>query len=163
MTIAADPPPLPGRKSLKLPLMIGVVLAATGGGGGFFVMRAMQGGTAHDAAQVVEAVDEHGAAPVTVGYVALDPLLVNLPRATGRQFLRFAATLEVDPGHLSEVESLRPRIADVMNSYLRAVEPADFEDQMILADLRSQLLRRIQVVAGEGRVRDLLVIEFVLD
>ena len=82
---------------------------------------------------------------------------------TGREFLRFTAQLEVVPDHLAEVESLRPRIVDVMNGYLRAVEPADFEDQMILSRLRSQLLRRIQIVTGEGRVRDLLIIEFVLN
>lgn len=163
MTTAADPAPAPGKKSLKLPLLLGLALAVAGGGGGFVAMRALGAGGGEGAAQAVETVDEHAAPPVAVGYVALDPLLVNLPRASGRQFLRFAATLEVDPAHAAEVESLRPRIADVMNSYLRAVEPADFEDQMILAQLRSQLLRRIQVVAGEGRVRDLLVIEFVLD
>lgn len=163
MTTAADPTVPPGRKSLKLPLLIGVVLALAGGGGGFVAMRAMQSGADVPDTQAVEHTDEHGEAAPAVAYVALDPLLVNLPRATGRQFLRFAATLEVDPSHAGEVESLRPRIVDVMNSYLRAVEPADFENQMILAQLRSQLLRRIQVVAGEGRVRDLLVIEFVLD
>jgi flagellar FliL protein len=29
--------------------------------------------------------------------------------------------------------------------------------------MRAQLLRRIQIVTGEGRVRDLLVTEFVLN
>jgi flagellar FliL protein len=32
-----------------------------------------------------------------------------------------------------------------------------------MARLRAQMLRRIQVVTGEGRVRDLLITEFVLN
>jgi len=164
MSVAADPAEVPRKKSLKLPMMIGVALAILGGGGGFYLVRS--GILGSGAAQEPHAVepDDHALPPLAaLSYVAIDPLLVNLPRATGRQFLRFTAALEVPQDHAAEVESLRPRITDVMNGFLRAVEPADFEDQMILAELRSQLLRRIQVVTGEGRVNDLLIIEFVLN
>jgi flagellar FliL protein len=56
-----------------------------------------------------------------------------------------------------------PRIVDVMNSYLRAIDPAEFDDSAALVRMRVQLLRRIQIVTGDGRVRDLLVTEFVLN
>jgi flagellar protein FliL len=98
-----------------------------------------------------------------VAYVAVDPVVVNMPRDSGRQFLSFAVQLEVAPDYAAEVEALKPRIVDVINSFLRAVEPADFEQTDILVTLRAQLLRRIQVVSGEGRVRDLLVQEFILN
>ena len=49
-----------------------------------------------------------------------------------------------------------PRVLDVLNTYLRAVEVRDLEEPASLARLRAQMLRRIQVVTGEGRVRDLL-------
>ena len=39
----------------------------------------------------------------------------------------------------------------------------DIEDPAALARLRAQMLRRIQVVTGEGQVRDLLITEFVLN
>ena len=58
---------------------------------------------------------------------------------------------------------LVPRILDVLNGYLRAVEVAELGDANALVRLRSQMLRRIQIVTGEGRVRDLLVTEFVLN
>ena len=51
---------------------------------------------------------------------------------------------------------------DVLNSYLRAVAVSDLEDPSALVSLRAQMLRRIQLVTGEGRVRDLLIMEFVL-
>jgi len=56
-----------------------------------------------------------------------------------------------------------PRILDVLNSYLRAVAITDLEDPTAMARLRAQMLRRVQIVTGEGRVRDLLVTEFVLN
>ena len=56
-----------------------------------------------------------------------------------------------------------PRVLDVLNSYLRAVEVSDLEDPSALVRLRAQMLRRVQIVTGEGRVRDLLVTEFVLN
>ena len=37
------------------------------------------------------------------------------------------------------------------------------QDPAALPRLRAQMLRRIQVVLGEGKVRDLLVTEFVLN
>jgi flagellar FliL protein len=52
---------------------------------------------------------------------------------------------------------------DVLNGYLRAVEVAEIEDRSALIRLRAQMLRRVQIVTGEGRVRDLLVTEFVVN
>jgi flagellar FliL protein len=51
----------------------------------------------------------------------------------------------------------------VLNGYLRAVETSDLENPAALVRLKAQMLRRIQIVTGEGRVRDLLVSEFVLN
>jgi flagellar protein FliL len=162
MTAAATPSESPRKKSKK-PLIIGLFLALVGGGGGFMaVQMGLIGGTPGDmdpAAESVASVPE--IAPVA--YVAIDPVVVNMPRDSGRQFLSFAAQLEVVPDYAAEVEALKPRITDVFNSYLRAVEPADFENPDILTSLRAQLLRRVQVVSGEGRVRDLLVQEFILN
>ena len=58
---------------------------------------------------------------------------------------------------------LMPRILDVLNGYLRAVEVSQLDDPTALIRLRAQMLRRVQIVTGEGRVRDLLVTEFVLN
>ncbi|MEO1000855.1 MAG: flagellar basal body-associated FliL family protein, partial [Pseudomonadota bacterium] len=56
-----------------------------------------------------------------------------------------------------------PRILDVLNTFLRALHPSDLEDPSALPQLRGHMLRRIQIVTGEGRVRDLLVTEFVIN
>ena len=89
--------------------------------------------------------------------------MISLPPGASARHLRFAGQLEVTPEHAAEVSGLMPRVLDVLNTYLRAVEVRDLEEPAALARLRAQMLRRIQVVTGEGRVRDLLIAEFVLN
>jgi flagellar protein FliL len=165
MTAVADPTlATPPKKKSKMPLILGVLFAILGGAGGYFAVKmGLIGG--HPAAES-PAEDLHGdlLAPLApVAFVALDPLIINMPAQSGRQFLRFTAQLEVPPEYQAEVEAIKPRIIDVLNGYLRAVELTDLEDPTVLLRLRAQMLRRVQVVTGEGRIRDLLIMEFVLN
>ena len=89
--------------------------------------------------------------------------MISLPPGASARHLRFTGQLEVEPEHAAEVAQLMPRILDVLNTYLRAVEVRDLEQPASIARLRAQMLRRVQVVTGEGRVRDLLITEFVLN
>lgn len=152
------------RKSSRLPLIIGLFLAIAGGAGGFFAVRL----------GVVDMVLKAGADPTDetaaqppglrdVVYLALDPMIINLPPGSDRDLLLFSAQLEVEPAFRMDVETLIPRIVDVLNGYLRALDLKDLEDPASLNRIRAQLLRRVQVVVGEGRVRDLLIMEFVLN
>lgn len=159
------------RKPSKLPLIIGLVLALAGGGGGFFAVQSGLlglGGRGADAAHGAPA-DAHAEPHVEtkalpdVAFVEVPPLTISLgPNAQSRH-LRFRASLEVPSNYKAEVEGIMPRVQDVLNSYLRALEARDLEAQGALIKLRGQMLRRIKLVAGEGRVRDLLVLEFVLN
>ena len=152
------------KKGSKLPLILGVVLALVGGGGGFMaVQMGLLGGggdSGHEAAEAeVTAPD-----PLEpVAFVPLDPVVIALPGTNNREHLRFTAQLEVPPDQQAAVEAIKPRIVDVLNGYLRAVDLSDLENPSALMRLRGQMLRRIQVVAGEGRVNDLLIMEFVLN
>lgn len=157
-------------KSSKLPMIIGLVLALAGGGGGFFAVQSgLLGGTTgasgHDSADAAHATDDHvETSPLAdVAFIEVPPLLVSLNPNAHAKHLRFRASLEVPKAYASEVESILPRVQDVLNSYLRALEPAELEAPGALINIRGQMLRRIRLVAGEGRVRDLLVLEFVLN
>lgn len=158
----ADPteaePPKP-RKRSRLGLIIALVLAAVLGGGGFFATYSglLFGGGA-------EKADGADAAPLPeIAFVPVDPLTITLGNGGSARHLRMASQLEVSPAHSAEVALLMPRILDVMNGYLRAVALRELEDPTALVRLRAQMLRRIQIVSGEGRVRDLLITEFVLN
>lgn len=161
MSDAATPAETPPSGKRRLPVILGLFLALAGGGAGFYAARTGllpldRGAThAHGAAESKARAD--------FAFVALEPLMISLNGVGGLDHLRFRAQLEVDADHRDEVESLLPRVVDVMNGYLRALEVADFQDPLALTRLRSQLLRRIQVVAGPERVRDLLIMDFVLN
>ncbi|RWR29915.1 flagellar basal body protein FliL [Sinirhodobacter populi] len=147
----------PAKKS-PLPLIIGAVLMLLFGAGTFYTLYS---GLLFGSGKPKEKVTESAAHP-GITYVALDPLIISLGSKAPRH-LRFSAQLEVPQAYQQEVESLKPRVADVLNSYLRAVDVGELENANALIRMRAQMLRRIQVVTGEGRVRDLLIIEFVLN
>ena len=98
-----------------------------------------------------------------IAFVPLDTMVVSLGKDSGSAHLRFTAQVEVVDTATAEVTLLVPRILDVLNSYLRAIDVASIEDPQAMGRLRAQMLRRIQIVTGEGRVRDLLITEFVLN
>ena len=144
------------KKRSKKPLILGGVLALLLGAGGFFATyTGLVGG--HEAH--AKAKEE---APA-IAFVPIQPLVIPLGPQANARHLRFTGDREVAAGGEGEVLHLMPRILDVLNSYLRAVEIGDFNDPPALARLRAQMLRRVQIVTGEGKVRDLLITEFVLN
>lgn len=160
MADAELPQDVAPKKRSKLPLMLGVGLALVLGGAAFYatwsgLLFAPTNSAGADAPALAALPD--------IEFVPIAPLVISLGPGAHSAHLRFTAQLEVDRAHGSEVAHLLPRILDVLNGYLRAVDMAELEDPAALVRLRAQMLRRIQVVTGEGRVRDLLVTEFVLN
>lgn len=154
------------KKKSKLPLILGLVLALAGGAGGFFAVQSdllgLGGGSAQKAGQAIDQKETDEPLP-DVTFVEVPPLVISLGPGARMQHLRFRAALEVPSVHAAEVTAVMPRVQDVLNSYLRALEPADLEAQGALIRLRGQMLRRVKIVVGEGRVANLLVLEFVLN
>ncbi len=151
--------PTPKTRS-KRPMLIGLLLALLLGGGGFYATWSgmiLGGDGSH-------AMDETVPGPLQgIAFVPLDTMVVSLGLDSGSEHLRFTSQVEVVAGAEADVLLLKPRILDVLNSYLRAIDTASIEDPQSMARLRAQMLRRVQIVTGEGRVRDLLITEFVLN
>ena len=156
-------------------LILGVVLAAALGGGAFFVVYSGMLALPLPPANAPEQADggkgdgkgaEKAAAdappPPATAFTRLEPILVSLGDGASLRQVQLTAELEVDPMQAEQVASLEPRVRDVLTTYLRAVEAEDVDDPAALLRMRAQMLRRVQVVTGEGLVRDLLVSEFVL-
>ena len=146
-----------GRRNL----LLGMIAIFALGGGGFATTFL---GAIHVPLGTAPAAPEHEVSPMPdVAFIPVDQLTISLgPKANARH-LRFASQLEVSAGHADEVKALMPRILDVLNGFLRAVEVEMLEDPSTLSKLKAQMLRRIQVVTGDGRVTDLLISEFVLN
>ena len=148
------------KKRSKKPLLIGLILALALGGGGFYATYS--GLILGDDAEHAE--EEKLPGPLSgIAFVPLETIVVSLGPDSASEHLRFTAQLEVADVAQADVTTLAPRILDVVNSYLRAIDTESIEDPHAMARLRAQMLRRIQVVTGEGRVRDLLITEFVLN
>jgi flagellar protein FliL len=137
--------------------VVALLLAPLLGGGGFYAVYSgiLFADFGSD--------QERASALPDVGFVPLEQVIVNLRENDHGRHLRFGATLEVNRRYQSEVEQLMPRILDVLNSYLRALDTQSLAEPGALIRLRAQMLRRVQIVTGEGRVRDLLITEFVLN
>lgn len=151
-------------KSSKKPLLIGVVLAILGGAGGFAATRMglLPIGAAgiEDTASIAE---KESVVTDDVVFIALEPMTISMPPGSDRRLLRLVAQLDVAPENAAAVEALTPRILDILNTYLRALRVEDFESPTALLRLRTHMLHRVQVVTGQGVVRDLLITEFVLN
>jgi flagellar protein FliL len=159
MSDAVEGDDAPPKKKSKMPILIGVVLALILGGGGFYATFSglvLAGHSEPEHAAEDEAMPD-------IAFVPIDPVVVSLGGAAANRHLKFTSQLEVETVHAAEVTLLLPRILDVLNSYLSAVDPQSLEGQAAIVRVRAQLLRRIQMVTGEGRVRDLLITEFVLN
>jgi flagellar FliL protein len=151
--------PTSGRRRIgRRPILAGLALAPVAAAGGYFAVRSgflpMGGNVASEAAATTL---------LDVAFLPVDPMVISIGRGGLTRHLRFEAQLEVDPLKAQDVALLMPRIVDVLNGFLRAVDVADLEDPAALLRLRAQMLRRVQIVAGEDAIRDLLVMEFVVN
>lgn len=157
----AEVPEKKGKKGL----IIGLILAAAGAAGGYFLTTSglLPFGAKSEETYAEGDKNEVKAEPLAdVGFVNLPPVVISLSDGQARH-LKFHAQLEVNAPYIADVEKMLPRIMDVLNGYLRAVDVSDLEDSMALTRIRGHLHRRIEIVTGEGRVRDVLVMEFVLN
>ena len=92
------------------------------------------------------AVEEHPVDSLpAIAFVPLDPLVISLGSDRESRHLKFTAQLEVNAAYADDVTHLKPRILDVLNGYLRALDVAEFDDSTALVRMRAQLLRRMLI------------------
>jgi flagellar FliL protein len=154
-----DPDAKPAKGSkLKLVIVLIAILAVGAGAGfagysGLISLDSFTGGQSAD----------HGADPTDdTEFVALPELIIPLRKGTGARHLRAVLHIEVVAGAGERIKMLEPRVLDVLNTFLRAVEERDLESPESFARIQAQMLRRVKLVAGEHDVRDVLVGEFVM-
>lgn len=95
-------------------------------------------------------------------FVETPQILINFNDEDEMRVLRFSAQLEVKKKNQLAVHNMMPRIVDVMNSYLRGLDAETIREPGTLFQIRSDLLIRTQVVAGEELVNKFLIKEFII-
>lgn len=151
-----------GRRRV-LRLAVATAVLAAGGGAGAFVA-----GRTGLVAGLLESQDGawgdigQPATEPPPRFLELDPALVAVGGPGSVRQLRFRAFLEVSREGAAHAEQLAPRLLDICASYLRALDLDTLEDPAALFRIRSQLLRRVQLMAGQDAVKDLLIVDFVI-
>ena len=125
----------------KSKLLLGAcVLALLAGGGGFYAVYAgllvlpflgqPEAGPGTSAADKGGGDEEYAQATGLFepgAYVELDPLIISLGQQSRSSLLQVTLTVEVRPGREAEVEAVKPRVVDILNGFLRAVDEREFE------------------------------------
>ncbi len=178
----SDDPEEAGEKKKKKKskaMLIGLVGALLLGGASFYGVYSGMiplpfGGAEPEAAHGpaadahADGAQEHGEVAAAARYtpaafVAMEPLVISLGATARSRHLQVTLSIEVEPGTESEVTAVTPRINDVLNTYLRAVDEREFEVPRAMLRLRAQMLRRVRLVTPPGAVRDVLIQQFVLN
>jgi flagellar FliL protein len=157
MAEALTNPPASMRKRLIRPVLASLALALILGVGGFYAGLNYLPGLGGYGSMATGGPSAH------LAFVPIPQLLVTLPPGATIRHLRLTAELEVEKSHAAGVQRMMPRILDMLNGYLRAVAVSELENPAALIRIRAHLLRRVQIITGEGSVRDFLVTEFVLN
>lgn len=145
------------------PFILLGLMALLGAGGGFgAAFMGVIPGLSQPAVEEVEAKPDLSAI-TNHAYVSVPVMTLSLTGSSEFRLLRIMAELEVHPEAETAVADVMPRIMDVMNSYLRALDTEEVVAPYALQDVRRQLLRRVQVVTGPDMVNDLLITEFLLN
>ena len=98
-----------------------------------------------------------------IEFVNLEPLVITLGPNAKSEYLKISISIETNHDDAKTLEHLRPIFRDVLNTYLRVVDEGDLVKPAAMTRLRAQILRRLQVVAPDGAVANVLITEFVLN
>ncbi|MFS4436735.1 flagellar basal body-associated protein FliL [Paracoccaceae bacterium GXU_MW_L88] len=149
-----SPPEKPKGKAMILVSILAFLLAA---GGGFYAST--KGLIPSFKGEKKAETDTE----LPVAFLPIDRIVVTLSGRAYAKQLVFSGSLEVAPENLAIVEALKPRILDILNGYLRAVDETELADPAQLARLRAQMLHRINLATEGVPVSNLLISEFILN
>ncbi|WP_238384358.1 flagellar basal body-associated FliL family protein [Teichococcus vastitatis] len=90
-------------------------------------------------------------------------MTVTLPNAGRPRQLRLKLAVEVqgDPA-AAQPDLMSPRVYDSLVLYLRTLRDGEMDGALAMERLRGDLHRRLEMVLGAGRVRDVLITGFVV-
>ena len=182
----------PAKKKLPLLFIIApVALLVLGGGGAaaFVMMQPKPAAAEGDAHAAPEAKggghgekkkdDGHGkggeaAADPTLGKISEGPdgvtfftlpdMLVNIQSPDGRPtFLKLSLTLEMKDADLAyALQGQMPRMQDMFQGFLRELRPEDLSGSAGTYQLRTEILRRVNLIAAPAKVDAVLIEEMLV-
>lgn len=160
-------PPRKGGKKKLLFILAPLLALGAGAGAAFFFVPSV-----HDmiAGGGGEKGEKHEAAEAEKpSYVEIPEMTVTMPNGGRPRQLRIKLALELakhkpEGGgeHSAASEMLTPRIYDALVLYLRTLRDSDVEGALAVDRVRGDLLRRLDLLLGDGALRDVLITSMVI-
>jgi flagellar FliL protein len=157
------------RKKGGKGLLLGLAALLLLGGGGA-AAYALVPGVSNAVRKIMPGSHAESAAPVHDPSPQARPVFVELPEMTltlpnagrPRQLrLKLAVEVAADPSR-PPPEIGSPRVYDSLVLYLRTLRDGELDGALAMDRLRGDLLRRLDLLLGEGRVRDVLITGLVV-
>ena len=166
----------------KLPLLfiiapVALLVLGGGGAGAFFMLQpkpaAAEGEHGEEAAKGGHGAAAEGEADPSLGkisegpdgvtFLTLPDMVVNIQSPDGKPtFLQLKLTLEMhDPELATTLQAEAPRMQDMFQGFLRELRPEDLAGSAGSYQLRTEILRRVNLIAAPGKV-DAVLIEKML-
>lgn len=88
----------------------------------------------------------------------LPEMMINLSSDPGKvSYLKLQASLELDDAKsIDKLQKVMPRIQDTIQVYIRELKVADLKSSIGIEKLRQELLKRIQLIAKDVKIFDIL-------
>ena len=153
---------------LKLIILLLLVLGILGGGGfaawKFYLQPKMAGEAAAEAPAEGEGHKPAEEAPATGGQlVTLDSFVVNLSDPMGRRYLKTTMDVEVvDASSAAELTAAMPKVKDTLLLLLSSKSFEDISSMDRKLELKNQIVDRLNLILGKGKVRNVYFTEFVV-
>ncbi len=101
--------------------------------------------------------------PRSTHTVELEPFVVNLADPLGRRYLRTRLQVEVvDRGTARDVERFMPRVRDSIILLLSSKAYSDLDSMEKKIQLRNEIVERLNLFIGQGKVLNVYFSEFVV-
>jgi flagellar basal body-associated protein FliL len=154
---AAAPPT--GAKTSKVVL---ILLVLNLGASGFGTFKAVTAKPAH-AAPAEKKHETNEKIEVTGPVVPLDPFVVNLDEPGQSRYLKVTFQLElVKADSQAVIEKNKQVIRDAILSYLSGLKLADTLGVAAKDKLRADVMKKLEGIVGEHKVRRMFIQEFVV-
>lgn len=153
---------------LKLIILLVLVLAVLGGGGfaawKFYLQPKMGGEATAEAPAEGEGQKAAAEAPASGGQlVTLDSFVVNLSDPMGRRYLKTTMDVEVaDSAAAAELTAAMPKVKDTLLLLLSSKSFEEISSMDRKIELKNQIVERLNLIIGKGKVRNVYFTEFVV-
>lgn len=149
------------KKGGKLKLIIILlVLVALLAGGGFAAWMFLKPEAEEDAENSTKPVEE---VVVRGPMVNLEPFVVNLADPVGRRYLKTTMDVEVvDAAAATALSADMPRIKDSILLLLSSKTFADIDSLDKKLELKDEIVERMNLIVGPGKITNLYFTEFVI-